>query len=390
MRKVASSLNVSLKIKEINMMRYSLLIGILILFHCTVILSATVNGRFTIVQINNYQFTTKMQINTNTGSDDLGGATIVFEYDTTSLAFPNNPVSTVDYTFHNFSGGNYSLATITRPMPNQIWVNIDLPFINNNNGTLVEASPFWTDVVTINFEVIDPNGMASLSWLTTSPFWGIYDADNSTLWQIGQFDNLFDPLPVELISFTAALLANNNVLLEWKTASSLNNAGFEVQKSYTKSEDWEAIGFVESYGDPNAVVEYSFTDVRTHKFPVVRYRLKSIDNDGSYEYSEIVEINTLPINYDLSQNYPNPFNPSTRIKFTIPALGEELSVPVQLKVYDVLGNEVMTLLDEQKQPGVYEIEMNTSNGEKELSSGIYIYRIFARDFVSSKKMILLK
>ena len=232
------------------MMRYFLLIGILISFYYTVILSATVNGRFTIVQINNDQFTAKMQINTNTGTDDLGGATIVFEFDTSAIAFPVSPVNNVDYTFHNFSNGNYSPATITRPMANKIWVNIDLPFINNNNGTLVEASPSWTDVVTINFEVIDPNGMASLIWLTASPFWGIYDADNSTLWQTGQFDNLFDPLPVELISFTGTHLSNNNVLLEWKTASSLNNAGFEVEKSYSKSTNWEAIGFVDSHGDP--------------------------------------------------------------------------------------------------------------------------------------------
>ena len=246
------------------------LVGIILFYPSLSTLATDVNGRFFVLTFNNSTFSVIIQVNNNTGTDDLGGTTIVFEYDTTSLAFPNNPVSSVDYTFHNFSGGNYSQATITRPMPNQIWVNIDLPFINNNNGTLVAASPSWTDVVTINFEVIDPNGMASLIWLTASPFWGIYDADNSTLWQTDQFDNLFDPLPVELIYFTGTLLENDNVLLEWKTASSLNNAGFEVQKSYSKSEDWEAIGFVESHGDPSALVEYSFTDITPHRFPVVR------------------------------------------------------------------------------------------------------------------------
>ena len=372
------------------MARLKYLVGIILLFSSSFVFSATVNGRFTIVQNNNDKLIVLMQINTETGTDDLGGTTIVFEYDTTSLAFPNNPVNNVDYTFHNFSGGNYSQATLTRPMPNQIWVNIDLPFSNNNNGTLVAANPDWTDVVTISFDVIDPNGMASLIWLTASPFWGIYDADNSTLWQTGQFTNLFGPLPVELISFTGTLLENDNVLLEWKIASSLNNAGFEVQKSYSNSEDWEAIGFVESHGDPSALAEYSFTDITTHRFPVIRYRLKSIDDDGSYEYSKIVEINTLPSKYELSQNYPNPFNPSTRIKFTIPAIGEKQSVAVQLKVYDILGNELITLVDEQKEPGVYEVEMNTSNGQLNLASGIYIYKIVAGNFVNSKKMILLK
>ncbi len=163
--------------------------------------------------------------------------------------------------------------------------------------------------------------MASLIWLTTSPFWGIYDANNATMWQTGQFEDLFGPLPVELISFTGTLLPDDNVLLEWKTASSLNNAGFEVQKSYKDSEEWEVIGFVESYGDPNSLVEYSFTDYSSHRFPIIRYRLKSIDNDGSYQYSQIIEINTFPSTYELSQNYPNPFNPSTKIKYKIPSIG---------------------------------------------------------------------
>ena len=366
------------------------LVGIILFCPSLSTLATTVNGRFLVLTFNNSTFSIQLQINNDTGTDYLGGTTIVFEYDTTSLSFPANPVNNVDYIYHNFSGGNYSQATITRPMANQIWVNIDLPFNSSNNGTLVAASSEWTDVVTINFEIIDPNGMASLIWLTASTFWGIYDADNSTLWQTGQFTNFFGPLPVELISFTGTILPNNNVLLEWKTASSLNNAGFEIQKSYSKSEHWEVIGFVESYGDPNALVEYSYTDITTHRYPVIKYRLKSIDNNGSYEYSEIIEINTLPTKYELLQNYPNPFNPGTKIKFTIPAVGEQQSIPVQLKVYDVLGNELMTLVDEQKQPGVYEVELKTNNGETDLASGIYIYRIVAGDFVSSKKMILLK
>ncbi len=200
------------------------------------------------------------------------------------------------------------------------------------------------------------------------------------LWQTGQFEDLFGPLPVELISFTGTLLPDDNVLLEWKTASSLNNAGFEVQKSYKDSEEWKVIGFVESYGDPNSLVEYSFTDYSSHRFPIIRYRLKSIDNDGSYQYSQIIEINTFPSTYELSQNYPNPFNPSTKIKYKIPSIGSAQTVAVQLKVYDILGNEVATLVDEQKEPGVYEVEMNTNDGETNLASGIYIYRIKAGNF----------
>jgi hypothetical protein len=383
---------------EINMMWFKFLIGTMLLFFAPFILPATVNGRFTVLQNSNNEFIVQLQMNTNFGTDDLGGATIVFKFDTASISFTNNPINNIDYTYHNFNGGNYSPATVTRPMANQIWVNIDLPFINNNNGTVVDANPSWTDVVTIHFDVVDPYGMASLTWLTASPFWGIYDADNSTLWQTGQFENLFGPLPVEMISFTGTLLPNDNVLLEWKTASSLNNAGFEVLKSYPNTVEWEVIGYVDNYGDPNSLVEYSFTDYSVHRFPVIRYRLKSIDNDGSYQYSEVIEVNMFPSSYELSQNYPNPFNPSTKIKFTIPSTGSEHSVPVQLKVYDILGNEVATLVDEQKEPGVYEVEMSTSTEGINLASGIYIYRIKAGDpstssgqsFVNTKKMILLR
>ena len=359
----------------------------LIIFCFTSFTSPTnVNGRFTVVNLNSTELSVLLQINTNTGTDDLGGATIVFNFDTSAISFIGNPVNNVDYVFHNFYGGNYSTATVTRPMIDKIWVNIDLPFSNNNNGTIVTASPGWTDVVTINFDIVDPNGTASLTWLTTSPFWGIYDANNSTLWQSGVFDNLFGPLPVELISFTGTLLPNQNVLLEWKTASELNNYGFEIEKSYLNSNSWEIIGFVESYGDPSSLVEYSFTDITSHSLPIVRYRLKAIDDDGSFKYSEIIEVNTSPLNYDLSQNYPNPFNPNTIIKYTVPFVGPSLMKSVQLKVYDVLGNEVATLVDEEKEAGNYEVEFSAAN----LASGIYIYRLQTSEFTDTKKMILMR
>jgi len=128
-------------------------------------------------------------------------------------------------------------------------------------------------------------------------------------------------LPVELVSFAGTLLSNANVLLEWKTASELNHYGFEIERASSKTapvQGWETIGFVESYGDPNSLVEYSFTDITLYSFPLVQYRLKMIDNDGSFQYSDIIEVNTAPMNFELAQNYPNPFNPTTKIKYSIP------------------------------------------------------------------------
>jgi hypothetical protein len=323
----------------------------------------------------------KFQINTDTGTDDLGGATIVFDFDTTALSFPITPIKDIDYVFNNFSDGNYSSATITKPMNNKIWVNIDLPFISNNNGTVVASSPGWTDVVIINFDIVDPNGTASLSWLTTSPFWGIYDANNSTLWQSGVFVNLNGPLPVELVSFTGTFLPSQNVLLEWKTASAVNLYGFEVEKSYSNEISWETIGFVESYGDPSSLVEYSFTDLTAHSFPVVNNRLKSIDNDGSFQYSYIIELNTGPVSFDLSQNYPNPFNPSTKIIVKLPH-----TTKMVITVYNLLGGAIEEMANGEYNAGVYEFSFN-ANG---LASGVYVYRIESTDFNSAKKMVLLR
>ena len=368
---------------------FNFLVGIILFCFVSSASPTTINGRFTVVNMTSSKLSVLLQINTNSGTDDLGGATIVFSFDTTSICITQNPVKNVDYIYHNFCGGNYSSATITRPMKDKIWVNIDLPFNNSNNGTVVTGSPGWTDVVTIHFDILDPNGTAHLSWLKTSPFWGIYDADNTNLWQTGVFEDLFGSLPVELVSFTAKLLSNENVLLEWKTASSLNNYGFEIEKSYPKLDTWEKIGFVESYGDPSSLAEYSFTDATHHMLTNVKYRLKAIDYDGSFQYSDVIEINTGPMIYELSQNYPNPFNPSTKIKFTIPSItmsGVEVTVSVKLKVYDVLGNEVAVLVDEEKEAGIYEAEFSAAD----LASGIYIYRLQTAEFTSTKKMTILK
>ncbi len=89
----------------------------------------------------------------------------------------------------------------------------------------------------------------------------------------------------------------------------------------------------------------------------------------------------LPIEYSLSQNYPNPFNPTTTIEYSIPK-----QTLVELKIYDILGREVTTLLNEEQKPGKYKVQFE---GHK-LSSGVYIYRIKAAEYISSKKMLLLK
>ncbi len=192
------------------------------------------------------------------------------------------------------------------------------------------------------------------------------------------------PLPVELTSFTAST-ENAHVYLKWNTATEENNYGFEIQRSAISgqqpAESWNKIGFVRGNGNSNSSKSYSFVDpnVTSGKY---YYRLKQIDNDGKFEYSKIVEVNfSIPDVYELNQNYPNPFNPVTTIKYEIPKSSE-----VKLVIFDMLGREVITLVDEYKDAGRYNVQFDASK----LASGTYLYKIQAGSFVEVKKMILMK
>ncbi len=187
-----------------------------------------------------------------------------------------------------------------------------------------------------------------------------------------------DPLPVEFTSFTASAL-NSGVILEWTTASEINNNGFEVERKGTG--EFENIGFVSGNGTTSESKSYTFTDAGLQSGNY-SYRLKQIDFDGSFSYSDVVEVEiTAPAEFSLFQNYPNPFNPSTRITFTIPNAGY-----TTLKVFDVLGNEVASLLDKELAQGNYDINFNAAN----LTSGIYYYTLRTGNLVETKKMMLLK
>jgi len=191
-------------------------------------------------------------------------------------------------------------------------------------------------------------------------------------------------IPVELVSFAASVVGTN-VSLSWMTATELNNQGFEIERSIDESV-WEKIGFVEGNGTSTLMNYYSYTD-KSLKTGIYYYRLKQVDYDGTFEYSSIVEANvTVPIEYALQQNYPNPFNPSTKINFSLAADSR-----VMLKIYDILGQEVSTLLSGELSAGEHQLDFNAAG----LNSGVYIYKLDAegvngKNFSSVKKMILSK
>ncbi len=199
-----------------------------------------------------------------------------------------------------------------------------------------------------------------------------------------QYITPFDPsiiIPVELVSFTAEEL-NGQIKLYWTTATEKNNLGFELERSLNSAQ-WEKVGFVRGNGTTTQASFYSFTDNNVSK-GTNSYRLKQIDYDGSYSYSKTISVDIeAPSRFSLEQNYPNPFNPMTNIQYSI---GSRQFVT--LKVYDVLGNEVTTLVNEEKDAGFYNQSFDVQNSK--IATGVYFYELRAGNFVSAKSMTIIK
>ncbi len=186
-------------------------------------------------------------------------------------------------------------------------------------------------------------------------------------------------IPVELVSLKASI-DNNNVTLNWATATETNNKGFQVERKSLNT-DYRQIAFVEGNGTTTQPHQYRLEDKNLNSGKYT-YRLKQIDFNGKSDYSNEIEADVKsPADYSLLQNYPNPFNPSTTIKYSIPKKNY-----VSLIVYDLLGNEAAILVDEAKPAGNYEVEFDASN----LSSGVYFYKLQAGSFMQTKKMIVLR
>jgi predicted phosphodiesterase len=195
------------------------------------------------------------------------------------------------------------------------------------------------------------------------------------------------PLPVELISFNAHPIDNSTIKLSWSTSTEVNNYGFDIERSNSNTNNgWEKIGFVVGSGNSNSPKNYSFTDSPTNGTSF-SYRLKQIDIGGAFKYYDPISISlAVSDKPQLLQNSPNPFNPSTTIKFYIPNTSD-----VSIKIYDVLGREVTTLINQQTTAGYHVVNWNSKDSRGEnVASGIYLYRLTAGSFSQTKKMNLLK
>jgi len=193
----------------------------------------------------------------------------------------------------------------------------------------------------------------------------------------------YDPFenisPVELSSFHS-LVNVNNVTLNWTTVSEINNSEFQIERKYQGT--WETIGYVQGNGTTSIPQTYDFIDrnIQSGKY---QYRLMQIDFNGNFEYFNLNNevVIGVPEKFNLSQNYPNPFNPTTTINYTLPKDGI-----VTLKIFDISGKEITTLVNDHKVSGYYSVDFNASA----LPSGVYFYRIQTGNNNETKKMALIK
>ncbi len=347
--------------------------------------------------------------------------TSVGGWNTTTSKYKSAPSS-----FTDSPGGNYvanANATMTTSQPLSIpsgamsvklefWTQWDIEnnwdygqvLISTNSGaSWIPLAGLYTNPGTGAFQ---PNGQplydgTQTTWvkeeMNLSPYMGsqillrfllrsdgVIQADG---WYVDDINIIsYDFIPVELVSFTASAFSDK-VTLNWSTASETNNKGFEVERkvfslqSSVHNSDWRVVGYVDGKGTTSEYTNYTFIDQLNEK-GYYYYRLKQIDFDGSIYYSNEIEVDFIGVTeFALQQNYPNPFNPSTVISYQLP-----IDSKVQLKVYDILGTEVITLVNEIKSAGKYDVVFDAGK----LSSGTYFYTIIADGFVQTKKMLLVK
>ena len=247
-------------------------------------------------------------------------------------------------------------------------------FLSTNSG----AS--WTGINTGLTDTCIISLVVSGTSLFAGPHSGIYRRSLSEI------------LPLQLASFMAQRYGTTSMQLTWTTALEIRNYGFEVQHS-SDGRNFASIGGSFVPGNGTTTISHTYEYVDANPAGTSNYRLKQMDTDGTVNYSESVQpAATLAVKeqktaaFALEQNYPNPFNPSTKIRFTI-VYRQMTSV----KVYDVLGREVATLMNEVKEPGTYTVEFSAKGGNgNRLASGVYVYVLKSSEGQRSGRMILSK
>jgi len=309
-------------------------------------------------------------------NNTLGSATVDINYDNANLSY-------VGATWSYGAAEGY----ITTATDNTTFIRLGVfgLLVTSGTGGIDILNGVYTTWVRLDFTIDNTGGTPGLLIQPGSNEIGIFSnhsndptgtISNQTLTAPSVDDA---PLPVELSTFTGKQ-EGDKVSLSWQTKTEVDNYGFEVERK-VNGKEWLKIGFVAGNGNTNSPKDYSYVDKKPTGGSKFSYRLKQMDTDGKYEYTEAVEVEVKPTKFELYQNYPNPFNPSTTISFALPEAGN-----VTLKVYNTLGEEEAILKEGQMEAGIHEIKFNA----EELSSGLYIYRLSTGKTTITKKMLFLK
>jgi hypothetical protein len=279
----------------------------------------------------------------------------------------------------------------------------------NDDGTGLKkiAKSTWVTIYTFEYQYASAPGFrTTFEWTSDGsyPLWEV-DAWNTVLGepyiQTGTrasipADLTDVSLPVQMQRFMGEYAYDAGVKLNWTTQSEVNSAGFHILRSETPDAEigsWTRVtgAMIPGQGNSSSASEYAFSDAnvgwdKTYYYQI--HEISTVFGDTSKSYYGPLSVTTKPApkGFRLSQNYPNPFNPSTQFDYEI-----RDAVHVKITVFNLLGKEVATLVNEQRPAGVYAVQWDGSDASgRQTASGIYFYRIQAGDRTDIRKMTKMK
>lgn len=364
--------------KHIKYLINALIAGLLLASGILQTKAAALDGQFVVTKNDAAHYTVNVQIKTSSANISLGTSTLFFNYDNVNLSFPNNPVSGTDYTFSAYSGGTYNTATVTRPSPGLISINIDM----NTAGSLVPST--YTTVASITFTTLNPTATGgALTWnnsVTGSTLDDVFMDDQITNFTQGTFNNLNpSALPVVLTTFSA-VLKDDVTNLNWSTASEINNDFFAVERS-ADGRLFQELLRVNGNGTTQSAHNYDASD-ETPLPGISYYRLRQTDFNGTVAYSRVIAVNNTRTagGFEVVSVSPTSFNTQTLLSYTAPEKGY-----ASLTVYNLNGVVVLKdVLNAEKGKNLYTIQ--DAAGWK---SGEYIARVNYGEQASYIRMIKL-
>ena len=341
-----------------------------------------------------------LYINTTTASDTLFLASSSFGWTFKNTAFTNPVFSIIsgfsqhlkarDTTFGELGELFYTLTTNT-PAGNKLSSDISGPdptSLTQFNQRVARISNRTNYHCIGRFKL---KGISNFSdsltlawWPAYNAVWGYYTYSPWNTYVLSGTYIAITPnirLPILLNQFSFNVI-QNNIKLQWTTTEEINNSEFDVERKLIKESEWKNVGSVKGCGTINHTQNYIFEDKNLNS-GTYNYRLKQIDYNGNFEYFDLKSNVVIgkPGSFNISQNYPNPSNPKTKINYEV-----AIDAKVSIKIYDIIGREVLTLVDQKQSAGYYSVIFDGTN----MASGVYFYRFESGNYTDTKKLVLIK